>query len=576
MTRYINVTLFTLGLTSLSLANSFASDAAFANQAQHQIPQAAKKSDFSASSLPNYTNHPSQIQYMQSPGKMTGDAESAISTNVIGQSVMKSINSGKTVTLNPKSSALVKSQAVMDDASDLVHGHSGSAIPCVMPGQCQVTTKNYTCTTQQSEQPSCVVSAQLSVKEQTVKKTFQTSLGQKTAFSLPAGVKVDSVVIDGRSTQYNVYAVSLNKDQPGLQIAKHMCDKTGCYYTFHQAYSPDELNSNGNNTAGIWPTSWQATLTVIYDVTERTPHVTWASSCTQLPASCQRTSRECQEPGGTRVYDNVSFTEPCWAYQDTYQCGHTSAHDGCQAYKQKGCQMIAKKCLSSVGGLCQLAQATYSCSTQQCHGKVNICGGNIFCLDGQCYEQQATQSTTQDFAKAGSELAAAGEAAHDASAPGSVNAAIFQGQGMQCDDDALGFSNCCRAHGWGQDIHLVHCSDEEKKLGKLREKGYTYPLGEYCAHRVLGVCLKHKKSFCVFDGLLAKDVQVQGRYQQLGIRFGSAQSPNCRGITPDELSEIDFSKIDFSNFYSTLENNTNVPNSGDIQNRIEKDVNGRT
>lgn len=476
--RHISVGLFTLGLTSLSLANPFSSDAAFANQAQHQISQAAKKSDFSASSLPHYTAHPSQTQYMQSPGKITGDAESAISSNVIGQSVMKSIHSGKTVTLNPKSTALVKSQAVMDDADDLVHGHNGSAVPCTMPGQCQITTKNYTCTTQPSEQPSCVVSAQLTVVKHIVKKTVQVPLVNQSSLPLPPGVKVDSIIVDGHSTLVGFYAISLNHYTTGIKLAKLICRAGHCTSQFHQALPVTAINSSGNNLVGIWPAGrWQANVTATYEVTERTPQVTWASSCTQLPASCQRISRVCQVPGGTRVYDNVSFTEPCWAYQDTYQCGYASAHDSCQAYKQKGCQMITKKCLSSAGGFCQLAQATYSCSTQQCHGKVNICGGNIFCLDGQCYEQHATQSTTQEFAKAGSELAAAGEAAHEASAPGDINVAIFQGQGMQCDDDALGFSNCCRAHGWGQDIHLVHCSAEEKKLGKLREKGYAYPLG---------------------------------------------------------------------------------------------------
>ncbi|EOS95578.1 hypothetical protein SY86_20780 [Erwinia tracheiphila] len=35
--------------------------------------------------------------------------------------------------------------------------------------------------------------------------------------------------------------------------------------------------------------------------------------------------------------------------------------------------------------------------------------------------------------------------------------------------------------------------------------------------------------------------------------------PECRGITPEELQKIDFSRIDFSAFYDGLNSNSAIP-----------------
>jgi conjugal transfer mating pair stabilization protein TraN len=40
-------------------------------------------------------------------------------------------------------------------------------------------------------------------------------------------------------------------------------------------------------------------------------------------------------------------------------------------------------------------------------------------------------------------------------------------------------------------------------------------------------------------------LQEQGK-RQLGQNFGSPEQPNCRGFTAEELSHIDFSKLDLT------------------------------
>lgn len=565
-------------LTVFAGSQDFISDAHFAESVQASMGSALNKAHVTANSLPGYRANPAASRYKNNPQAMQSAALAALKPGSAGEAVVDEVRSGKQITLNPNTQGMQKSQAVMDDANAIVHGHDGHAIACVQPGQCHITIVHKTCQTSSATAFNCTVSAKLSVTTQTQndKQLLSLSHGDVTPFNFPVGSVVTSAVLDGKTTSPFDRSYTLHVNQKMYRGSVQDRDHQGGYYwPFSKAIPADWFDAKTHNTAQLTPAAWVGNITLYYQVTTKTPHVNWVSSCTQLPAQCQRIERVCQVPGGSRILEGVKFTEPCWAYQDSYQCGTGKASTSCQVLRQQGCQLIARTCTEKAGGLCLNSEDTYSCSQQNCTGKTNICAGNVFCVDGQCYEKKPTQETASDFAKAGSELAAAGEAAHDASTPGRTPNAIFAGQDMRCSNDALGLSNCCRMHGWGQDIHLMHCSADEKRLGQLREKDYAFGLGDYCSHRVLGVCLQHKQTFCVFNGVLAKDVQVQGRYQQLGVSFGNAKNPRCRGLTPAELSRIDFDKIDFSNFYKSIQNNTKLPNASDLQKRIEQDIKGK-
>ncbi|MFS1931688.1 conjugal transfer protein TraN, partial [Vibrio cyclitrophicus] len=40
--------------------------------------------------------------------------------------------------------------------------------------------------------------------------------------------------------------------------------------------------------------------------------------------------------------------------------------------------------------------------------------------------------------------------------------------------------------GWGTDVGLAQCNEEEKALGKAKDDKLTIYLGSYCAEKVLG------------------------------------------------------------------------------------------
>src|SRR5207253_2671626 len=112
---------------------------------------------------------------------------------------------------------------------------------------------------------------------------------------------------------------------------------------------------------------------------------------------------------------------------------------------------------------------------------------------------------------------------------------IFSGNPQQCSSNTLGFSNCCQDSGWGIDLHLTHCNAEEKSLGINKQAGLTVYLGEYCRKKILGHCQEKRKTYCTFPSKLARIIQQQGRFTQLGVSFGQAKNPICRGISAEEL-----------------------------------------
>ena len=84
-----------------------------------------------------------------------------------------------------------------------------------------------------------------------------------------------------------------------------------------------------------------------------------------------------------------------------------------------------------------------------------------------------------------------------------------------------------------------------------REKKLCVYVGKTIS-KVMGMTNVIKHHYCCFANILEKVVQVEGRGGQLGINFGSGASPNCQGLTLDEIKKLDFNKIDFSEFIEEL------------------------
>ena len=317
--------------------------------------------------------------------------------------------------------------------------------------------------------------------------------------------------------------------------------------------------------SSIWYSSnmrYRFTITLMIQVPSRkwVPDVVWSESCPFSKTEGAMTGSACVEPGETRtvVVDGQSYPvyQACWKWRDTYLT-QTESEGTCGEYmNDKACTVTRSQCADSVDGFCVSQQVTYSCERKKT-GNGQICGGEFFCKDGSCAQGQT--GTSNMFGQAVSALAAVAAAGKDVAELNGENVRAFTGEGKSCKKFAAGFNNCCKDSGWGQDVGLSSCSSDEKALGKAKEKKLTIYVGEYCSKKVLGVCLEKKRGYCQFESKLARIVQDQGRRGQLGIGFGSGESPNCRGITVDELQRLDFGVMNFSDFYSDLDAGSTIP-----------------
>ena len=304
-----------------------------------------------------------------------------------------------------------------------------------------------------------------------------------------------------------------------------------------------------------------------------TAGIEWTDSCPADMGDAVKMSEVCSDPGGTRSVtvggQAYSVYSDCWGYTTQWNVFEDDTNT-CQAYiDDPNCSEGTRTCTQKIGNLCVSSKLTYQCAhTVKSTGYV--CGSEFYCSDGSCSAMQAGQN--QNFEMAVSQLAALAAAGKDFAGmdPNSVTA--FTGKAMACRKSAAGFSNCCKSGGWGQSAGLAHCNTEEKEIGTGKEKKLVVKVGSYCSKKVLGVCLQQKEGYCVFDSKLARIVQEQGRRDQLGISFGSGESPDCRGIKVAELQGIKFDHIDFSDFYDDLNSNIKLPDQDALNQRITSDI----
>lgn len=304
-----------------------------------------------------------------------------------------------------------------------------------------------------------------------------------------------------------------------------------------------------------------------------TAGIEWTDSCPADMGDAVKMSKVCSDPGGTRSVtvggQAYSVYSDCWGYTTQWNVFEDDTNT-CQAYiDDPNCSEGTRTCTQKIGNLCVYSKLTYQCAhTVKSTGYV--CGSEFYCSDGSCSAMQAGQN--QNFEMAVSQLAALAAAGKDFAGmdPNSVTA--FTGKAMACRKSAAGFSNCCKSGDWGQSAGLAHCNTEEKEIGTGKEKKLVVKVGSYCSKKVLGVCLQQKEGYCVFDSKLARIVQEQGRRDQLGISFGSGESPDCRGIKVAELQGIKFDHIDFSDFYDDLNSNIKLPDQDALNQRITSDI----
>ncbi|EEQ0213617.1 type-F conjugative transfer system mating-pair stabilization protein TraN [Salmonella enterica] len=550
-------------------------------------------------SIPGYNANPDETKYY---GGVTAGGDSGLKND--GTTQWATGETGKTITesfmnkpkdiLSPDAPFIEKGRDVVNRADSIV-GNTGQQCSAQEINRSEFT--NYTCERDTTVEEYCTRTVTITGdwRETTEVRTYTLTAfsfsrsGKQIVFSVtvPEAGTISSASLNVITQNYlwNSRAGFMNtifNMTWGSTIT--LGGATGMMLSKGQILSGTSCSGNGSCTGTLDDrifnelTSGRTTftLTLVMQVKDREwiPRVEWVESCPFNKADGVLKGTECSEPGGTKtgVMEGKpwSLTEACWAYRDKYVT--QSADNGtCQAYVDNpACTLATRQCAFYSGeGTCLHEYATYSCESKT-SGKVMICGGDVFCLDGECDKAQSGKSN--DFGEAVSQLAALAAAGKDVAALNGIDVRAFTGQAKFCKKAAAGYSNCCKDSGWGQDIGLAKCSSDEKALAKAKTNKLTVSVGEFCSKKVLGVCLEKKRSYCQFDSKLAQIVQQQGRNGQLHISFGSSKHPDCRGITVDELQQIKFDQLDLTNFYEDLMNNQKIPDSGALTEKVKEQI----
>jgi conjugal transfer mating pair stabilization protein TraN len=101
-------------------------------------------------------------------------------------------------------------------------------------------------------------------------------------------------------------------------------------------------------------------------------------------------------------------------------------------------------------------------------------------------------------------------------------------------------------------IKIIYaCETEEYTLDTDRQLKETHYIGSYCDQDILGLCIERRESYCEFNTPLARIIQEQVR-PQLGLGWGSAKNPQCEGLTVAQFAQVDWSKVDLSEWTGML------------------------
>lgn len=302
------------------------------------------------------------------------------------------------------------------------------------------------------------------------------------------------------------------------------------------------------------------------------PTLEWDSSCDIENKDTIKLNEICTKGAETKtvIYEgkNYQIHSDCWEKEGKYLVSEASDNE-CKKYENNpNCTVGERECILQENGTCTRHRVKYQCqTTTKTDGY--ICGDKFFCSDGSCSDLEG--SVNGDFGHAVSQLATLAQAGKDVGLdPEHLKA--FSGKSMFCRKSGFGFSDCCKDSGWGNKAGLAKCNSEEKTLGQAKEKKLVVYVGTYCSRKVLGKCIQRKSGYCVFDNKLARIIQYQGRSGQLGIGFGGAKNPDCRGITVDELQRIDFNAMDYSDFYDELNERTNLPDKKQLMEHMKNSI----
>lgn len=222
----------------------------------------------------------------------------------------------------------------------------------------------------------------------------------------------------------------------------------------------------------------------------------------------------------------------CLAEMELTSC-YTGEPELCMS-PEKNCTYVSSECIEEENGICTEVRQDYQCDKVEytCQESESIC------------DTEPEELNLDGVAKVAAEFSKADALASEiGSETGDLNdIRVFSGEASRCSNTDLAGAgagaDCC---GSNADIggFIDQCNEEERELAAAKRADRVTQFGSYCATKInLGftsICIKKRKTFCVFDSLLAKLVQEQGR-EQLNVMARSVS-----GSTQTDTTSVNYS-----------------------------------
>ena len=390
------------------------------------------------------------------------------------------------------------------------------------------------------------------------------------------------------STMQAKVAAGVCRTEP---VSKHVCDAQidlGAGGTNVEDYRK-YCKSKQSGTAQLYscsteiprgeiPSHWNFKTNTVFLKKEGETSVTVTrneGSCPALgaDASCVPQAAEvCTEGPETRVIEGVPVTQSCWAWSRTFTCQRLTQANDCSALDgNKLCSFLRDECLDEPqSGACKVSQRVYSCplpDDKASTDKQYVCGGDVYCLNGNCETIEREAST--EFKDALVALHSIGDAGKQFDPN---NLTVFSGERGTCNKKIFGASNCCSGKG----VPLLTpwlCSSAEKQLDEKDDKGLCHKVGSYCSDKILGVCVTSKDAYCCFGSKLSRILQEQGR-PQINKPWGKPKDETCKGFSIEEFQRLDLSKMDFSEVYAEFMDAAKLPDEVSVMTDIQAKIQG--
>jgi len=270
---------------------------------------------------------------------------------------------------------------------------------------------------------------------------------------------------------------------------------------------------------------------------------------------CELTREVLGDFNQTRVRSGENITRDYWETTRIYQCGFPDdSKDSCSHMDLEGCAKVSRECTTvlDIGRtrVCKVYTNTYRCPLKKILLPSLVPGQQGFCLSGDCLPTQ--RSSNNQIFNALSKLEILRQMQKQIASVGTIQ--IFKGETQSCTTNfGGGFKDCCKGmRGFGLSLKLARaCSADEHALADARAQGRAVPIGSYVKNKHLGINFSKAQVFCTFPTKIARIFQVEAR-KQLRLGWGEAKSPNCRGLSVEELQRLDFSRMDLSELYTEL------------------------